>query len=85
MNNCRYFSKISSPLWDAGDVNCGRSLPPSGRCLKIQVERVGEHLPAILKLQDRWQKVLKLKNKNKIQEISIVGKAAQLTTSVVPH
>lgn len=39
------------PLGDAGDVNCGWSVPPSGMCFfEVQMERVGENLPAILEL-----------------------------------
>lgn len=44
---------IDAPLWEAGDVHCGRSLPPGGeRFFEVQVERVGEHLQAILDLEE---------------------------------
>lgn len=42
---------MDAPLGDAGDVHCGRSLPPgAGQFFGIHVERVGEHLQAVLHL-----------------------------------
>lgn len=42
---------IDAPLWGAGDVHWGRSLPPGGkRLFEIQVQSVCEHLQAILHL-----------------------------------
>lgn len=72
-----------SPLWDAGDLHCGRSLPPGGkRFFEVQVDIVSEHHQAILELQDKkgWDSESLHKRGAEMREAS-----GQLTECEVPH
>ena len=53
-----------SPLWEAGDLHRGRSLPPGGKWLfEINVDGVGKHHQAIVHLQDKSEGLEKVSQK----------------------